>query len=171
MEHNATHDYLTGLPNRRLFKSKLTERLCHPSSDSLAVLMLDIDDFKSINDTFGHDIGDAVIVEFGKKVSQYLGDNDIVARLGGDEFIVLLYSISYAEKAEQFANNIKEVMKKPWGGLEIGNIDVTTSIGITITNSEDNKDAFQLMKQADIALYEAKNDGKNGFYIYQDDTV
>ncbi|WP_058308029.1 PAS domain S-box protein [Gracilibacillus massiliensis] len=166
LEYYAMHDFLTDLPNRRLFKKQLTERLEQDRSDRLAIMMLDIDNFKLINDSYGHDVGDAVIVEFGQRLSRLLSKNDMVARLGGDEFIIMLDSADTIEFAQDYATKIKNEIKKTWELKET--LQVTTSIGITVCDpSIKVEKAFDIMKQADVALYEAKKAGKNGFHVYR----
>ncbi|SER42393.1 PAS domain S-box-containing protein/diguanylate cyclase (GGDEF) domain-containing protein [Gracilibacillus ureilyticus] len=161
LEYDALHDHLTGLPNRRLLRSKLNDVL--HSDNHLAIFMLDIDNFKHINDTYGHDAGDAVIVEFGMRIQSSLNDKDTVARMGGDEFILLIVNRSEQEVI-QLAEEIKKQMHHEWD-IIAENLNVTTSIGITFV--ENNRESeLQLMKQADVALYEAKKKGKDGFCIF-----
>ncbi|MGP4042011.1 PAS domain S-box protein [Gracilibacillus sp. D59] len=168
LEHGAMYDYLTDLPNRRLFTQKLKESLDSLKDNMLAVLMLDLDDFKNINDTYGHDVGDKVIVEFGNRIQQLLSKQDIIARLGGDEFIIMLPNIQSINYAVELSTKIKKAMAEEWV-IETNHFYMTTSIGISRIDSKQlNKDASLLLKQADIALYEAKRNGKNGFYVYQE---
>lgn len=165
LKHFALHDSLTGLPNRRLFKSRLTSVLkeYQENRDGLAVIMMDIDHFKSINDTMGHDIGDMVIEEFGKRVSEEIRENDMVARLGGDEFIILLPNIESVDDAVLIAENIQVAMGKPWH-LENIVMKVTASMGIAMAPLQDAT-VFSMLKTADLALYEAKDMGRNSYRI------
>ncbi|ENH97896.1 signaling protein [Gracilibacillus halophilus YIM-C55.5] len=167
LEHFAMHDSLSDLPNRRLFQEKLRYALeqFQRNEEAIAVIMLDIDDFKSINDEYGHDIGDEVIVEFGQRIQQIISRDDIVARLGGDEFIVLLRRAQGQFDVKRFAREIKQKIYQPWP-LHGNQLHVTTSIGIRILQPNDSLDATQLMKQADIALYQAKKGGKDGYYVF-----
>ncbi|MGY0691283.1 PAS domain S-box protein [Virgibacillus sp. FSP13] len=165
LEHFALHDPLTGLPNRRLFKECLANSLKEytEKQNGLAVIMMDIDHFKSINDEMGHDIGDEVIEEFGKRVRETIRDCDIVARLGGDEFVILLPGIGSAENAVTIAKNIQQAMQRPWN-LHGNSLKVTTSMGIAMAPAQDAT-AFSMLKNADIALYEAKNAGRNSYQL------
>jgi diguanylate cyclase (GGDEF)-like protein len=168
LEQLALHDYLTGLPNRPLFNREIKHALhdFQVKQDGLAVIMMDIDKFKSINDKLGHDIGDEVIKEFAKRVSKTIRKNDMVARLGGDEFIVLLPSIRSSENAIKIAENIKQTMQEPWNikGYEL---QVTTSMGIALAPPE-GATKYILLKTADQAMYEAKKDGRNTYKIWDD---
>ncbi|WP_194287235.1 PAS domain S-box protein [Gracilibacillus oryzae] len=161
LKYDAMHDHLTGLPNRRLFQVHLAEAL--NSNADLGLLMLDIDDFKSVNDTYGHDIGDAVIVEFGHRIQSLLTNKDIIARLGGDEFIILVADKSL-HGLEQLAEQIKAHMEHGWHQIA-ENLKVTTSIGIAMKQKR-YESSFALMKKADLALYATKKGGKDGYHIY-----
>ncbi|MED3574603.1 PAS domain S-box protein [Cytobacillus praedii] len=165
LKHIAFHDSLTNLPNRRLFKEKLTHILIESKKNKrgFAVFIMDIDHFKSINDEMGHDIGDEVLIEFGKRVSKCLQDDEIVARLGGDEFTVLLPNKQSEYEAASFAKQIQKSMDEPW---IINNIKlkITTSIGIAIVADEYATESG-ILKTADIALYEAKRAGRNTYRI------
>lgn len=160
LKYFALHDPLTGLPNRRLFKEHLARALTNfkEKGDGLAVIMLDIDNFKKINDKMGHDIGDEVIIEFGRRIMKSIEDNDSVARLGGDEFVVLLTGIRSKENILNTVYNIQTAIQKPW---DI-NGQVTTSMGITMASTH-NATPFSIFKNADKALYEAKNSGRNTY--------
>lgn len=166
LKHLAMHDALTNLPNRRHFNEQLTEALAYAKqhSTTLALLVLDIDRFKSINDHFGHDIGDKVIQEFGRRLQSVTFDHSTVARLGGDEFAILLTNLTENETAINLAKNVRKVMSQPWdndGTLPI----ITTSIGICMPDSMQSITEHTLMKAADIALYEAKHAGRNTYKI------
>ena len=163
LEHFAYHDSLTGLPNRRLFIKRLTHALkdFEEKRDGLAVIMMDIDHFKTINDQMGHDIGDEVIEEFGKRVSQNVRGNDLVARLGGDEFIILLPSIESVDHAITIAEKIKKAMQEPWC-IKDDVLEVTTSMGIAMAPFQDVT-VSSMLKSADEALYGAKSAGRNTY--------
>ncbi len=168
LEFYALHDFMTGLPNRRLFKQKLNESLKNHNKNNylLAVMMLDIDNFKSINDTFGHDIGDEVIIGFGQIIKEVIGEKDMVARLGGDEFTLMLTNCSTKQDVGKIAQAIKKKMQEN-NLVHDSNYSVTTSIGITfLKEKEATRSAFKLMKEADLALYETKKHGKDGFCFY-----
>ncbi|WP_339217023.1 sensor domain-containing diguanylate cyclase [Ornithinibacillus sp. FSL M8-0202] len=166
LEYLSMHDSLTGLPNRRFFNKQLEKALneLRTSNNGLAVIMMDIDDFKRINDTFGHDIGDEVIEEFGKRISKAIGKDNIVARLGGDEFVILLPSISSSGSVLSIAKIIQYEMQKTWN-IKGHNLDVTTSMGIALSNS--NVSPQLILKSSDTALYDAKNTGKNSFKLQE----
>ncbi|MGM8215419.1 diguanylate cyclase domain-containing protein [Bacillaceae bacterium W0354] len=161
LKHFANHDTLTGLPNRRYFNFRLRKALSEllDNQDGLAVMMIDIDDFKTINDNYGHDIGDDVVVDFASRVSGAIRESDMVARLGGDEFVALLHGITKHEEALEVARKIHEAVEREW---KIKNVElsITTSIGIAIAPPEGTTRSV-IMKQADMALYEAKRSGKN----------
>lgn len=166
LKHLAMHDPLTNLPNRRHFNEQLTEALTYAKKQSitLALLLLDIDRFKSINDQFGHDIGDKVIQEFGRRLQSVSYDHCTVARLGGDEFAILLPNLTENETAIDLAKSVKRIMSQPWdddGTLPI----ITTSIGISMPESMEVITEHKFMKAADVALYEAKHAGRNTYKI------
>ena len=161
LKHFANHDTLTGLPNRRYFSQKLRKAMVNhvKNQEGLAVMMLDIDDFKGINDQFGHDVGDDTVIEFSNRLQGAIRETDIAARLGGDEFVVLLNDITSEEEAEKVARKVHEAMNGVWQ-VKNAELSITTSIGIAIA-PEKGSTRSTIMKQADNALYEAKNAGKN----------
>ncbi|MFC7686961.1 PAS domain S-box protein [Ureibacillus sp. GCM10028918] len=167
LKYFAYHDSLTNLPNRLLFNEKfhIAKEYYLENNDGLAIITLDIDHFKMINDIYGHDIGDMVIKEFGRRIKQSVRDSDTVARLGGDEFIILLPSIQNAENAIRLAEKVKKEMQHPW---EINGVvlSVTTSMGVALASISDSFTKSSLMKEADIALYKAKACGRNTFILY-----
>ncbi|RHW37694.1 GGDEF domain-containing protein [Lysinibacillus yapensis] len=157
----AYHDALTDLPNRRLFKERLSQAIKEAESEHrmMAVMYLDMDKFKHINDTLGHDVGDELLMQFGKRVKRNLRQSDILARQGGDEFTILLPYIEHKQEAIQVAERILHSLQEPW---QIGNhtFHTTSSIGLAFY-SENGLTRNQLMKSADAALYEAKSNGRN----------
>ncbi|MEQ8236811.1 MAG: EAL domain-containing protein, partial [Syntrophomonadaceae bacterium] len=161
--HLAYHDYLTDLPNRLLF----TELLCHAMSMSkrlgkvLAILFLDLDGFKNINDTMGHYAGDWLLKEVAARLVQCIRSSDTIARLGGDEFIIMIENLSDLEGVGVFAGKILHAFEEPFV-LQNQICHVTTSIGIAVYPA-DGEDADTLIKNADIAMYQAKEKGKNQF--------
>jgi diguanylate cyclase (GGDEF)-like protein len=161
----AFTDALTGLPNRRLFQDRLERglKLARRQGDHLAVFYLDMDYFKRINDTLGHDIGDQVIRRFAERLVTAVRDSDTVARLGGDEFTVLLQGLKSPDDALRVAHKILAAMNEPMAvaGTEVV---VTTSIGISVF-PEDGDDPVALMKQADTAMYVAKQE-RNAVRFY-----
>ncbi|WP_027964147.1 sensor domain-containing protein [Halalkalibacillus halophilus] len=160
----AYHDPLTELPNRRLFQDQLSTHLKR-NNNNFAVMMMDLDNFKAINDTHGHDVGDEIIKEFGKRIKDTIRDTDFVARLGGDEFILLLTQIDSKERIFDVLHRIQKVVAEPWyvKGLEI---KVTSSIGLTMPEETDIiANGNVLIKAADNALYKAKSAGKNTYQL------
>jgi diguanylate cyclase (GGDEF)-like protein len=168
IQYLAHHDTLTTLPNRRLFSKHLVHaiRQGRRYSKTLAVLLIDLDRFKSINDTMGHDVGDLLLQDLGRRLGQCLRAGDVLARLGGDEFVVLLPELQEPSGAAAVADMILTVVSKPLmaRGQEF---HVTASIGIS-TFPDDGKNEQTLMKHADIAMYRAKDAGKNKFRFYSD---
>ena len=158
----AKTDPLTSLLNRRGFMSSfnLLMPLSKRSKQGLCLLIMDLDKFKSINDNFGHDIGDLVIVECAKKIKSIMRDIDCIARLGGEEFIALLPNTSISE-AEVTAHRIRAAIEN----LQIppvDNININVTVSIGVTHLSNNRTSFdELYKAADEALYEAKNSGRN----------
>lgn len=164
---NAFYDSLTGLPNRVLFLDRLKqafERSKRHNDYSFAVLFLDLDGFKQINDCFGHATGDNFLVRVARCLESCLRSGDTVARLGGDEFVVLLEEIKDINDATNVAQRIQETLLPI--NLEQPNVITTASIGIAI-NSRDYEEAERLLRDADIAMYRAKKGGKAKYAIYE----
>jgi len=163
IKHLAYHDDLTGLPNRRLFNDRLTLALAHAqrSQQKLAVMLLDLDHFKEVNDTLGHSVGDQLLQVVSKRLASLLRKGDTVARMGGDEFMLLLPEIAGGEGAAEVAQKILEAFREPFI-LDDHEIHVTTSIGIALY-PEDGEDGDTLMKNADIAMYRAKDGGRDSY--------
>ncbi|MEB0110896.1 EAL domain-containing protein [Variovorax sp. RTB1] len=166
IHHLAFHDELTGLSNRAMFSSALNKGLtvAKDQSSVIAVLFLDLDRFKNINDTLGHTAGDLLLKEVATRITSCLHAGDSVARLGGDEFVVLVYGPSNTDSLRQLARKALAAVAQPFNthGHEFR---VTASIGIAVY-PEDGEDEQLLMRNADIAMYQAKQDGKNGFAFY-----
>ncbi len=166
----SEHDPLTGLINRRGFELVLEASLARAQRDKnqhLAILLLDLDDFKLINDTLGHDIGDVLLVELARRLKGVVRDSDYLCRLGGDEFVVLMKDFDRDEQAVLLADRIVDMLKIPFQLGDTTQI-VTTSIGIaTLGSSEDV--SVDLLKCADIAMYQAKHEGRNQSRFYSSD--
>ncbi|GEP66531.1 hypothetical protein CBE01nite_42990 [Clostridium beijerinckii] len=164
LKHMAYHDTLTGLPNRRLFKANLLQALNEKErlGQDICVMFMDIDKFKIVNDTLGHDIGDELLCQFSQRVKECLRKNDILARFGGDEFCALLL-ISERENAENIAKRILKALQDKW---LIGEYEFFTTSSIGIAFYENGLDDDTLIKNADIALYKAKEKGRNNYKIF-----
>ncbi|WP_078544777.1 sensor domain-containing diguanylate cyclase [Litchfieldia alkalitelluris] len=164
--HMAHHDALTGLPNRSLFEQKLSEALksVKKNKTKLAVLFLDLDGFKKVNDTLGHDIGDLLLKEVTKRLETCVRVNDILSRFAGDEFTILLPEANDEEHVVKVAERILESLDSSFI-INDNEINVTTSIGISI-NSNSVVTAKDLVKLADLAMYVAKQKGKNTYHLY-----
>ena len=166
IEYLATHDGLTALPNRTLFSQLLNGavRSAQRYISSFAVLFIDLDGFKSVNDTLGHEVGDRLLQEMARRFADCMRSSDIVARLGGDEFVVLVQEASEEEQVTAVANKILAAASEP-AALAGQQCQVTASIGICMFPA-DAQDEQSLMKNADIAMYLAKGRGKNNFQFY-----
>jgi len=166
IKHLAYHDALTNLPNRLLFKDRLTVALSHAQRDRsrLAVLFLDLDRFKIINDSLGHNIGDQLLQAVAARVQACVRESDTVARLGGDEFTLLLPNLVRADDAATVADKILEAIRYPFH-IEGREFYTTTSIGISLY-PEDGLDAETLIKSADTAMYQAKELGRDNYQLF-----
>lgn len=166
LEHLAHHDPLTDLPNRLLFNSRLEHAIqrCVRENGQLAVLFLDLDRFKNVNDSFGHHFGDLLLIEVARQISHQLREADTVARLGGDEFVILLEDLREYEDAAQVANKITQALSHPFI-INEREIFVTGSIGISVYPA-DGKSVTELVKNADAAMYRAKETGRNNYQFY-----
>jgi diguanylate cyclase (GGDEF)-like protein len=166
LEHAATHDALTGLPNRVLLADRLAQATAQSErySRGFAVLVVDLDRFKSINDSLGHIAGDDMLKEVARRLSQMLRKADTLARLGGDEFVLVLNEISGPRDAETVASKVLASMADP---VELSGLDVqiSASIGISVF-PEDGTDAETLLQHADAAMYHAKKNGRNAFQFF-----
>jgi diguanylate cyclase (GGDEF)-like protein/PAS domain S-box-containing protein len=166
VRHQADYDFLTDLPNKMLFLHHLSHALTHARRNrkSLAVLFLDLDNFKKINDSLGHAVGDELLKCVARELKSCIRADDIVARFGGDEFSILLSEIAHANDAGRVAGKIISDLRKPLivDGHEF---HITTSIGISIY-PEDSDHAETLLKNADIAMYHAKKHGRKHYQFY-----
>ncbi|HJW14232.1 MAG TPA: PAS domain S-box protein, partial [Thermoanaerobaculia bacterium] len=166
VKHLAFHDSLTGLPNRLLFNDRLRVAMVHAKRyrEKLAVLFLDLDRFKVINDSLGHSIGDELLRRVAERVGGCIRQEDTIARLGGDEFTVLLPGIAREEDAATIANKILEAVRLPFF-IEHRELFVTTSIGVTLYPA-DGSEAESLVRNADTAMYRAKEQGRDNYQLY-----
>jgi diguanylate cyclase (GGDEF)-like protein len=168
LTHQAFHDSLTKLPNRALFSDRLQHALDRMTrrQESIAVLFLDLDEFKPVNDNFGHEVGDRLLIEVGRRLQSCLRPEDTIARLGGDEFTVLLEDITDVRYAIRVAERIAEALKDPFE-LDGHEASVTASIGIAVgTGRESTPD--HLVRNSDQAMYEAKRSGKARFVVFHE---
>jgi diguanylate cyclase (GGDEF)-like protein len=167
LKHQAFHDSLTGLANRALFTDRVEHALTHRRNGSTAVLFIDIDDFKTINDSLGHQAGDVLLVSAAERVKTCLRPADTPARLGGDEFAILLEEMTQPEDALRIADRIIDSMRAPFI-LQGKEIFVHASIGIAV-NEDGRGEASELLRNADVAMYRAKSLGKGRYEMFQPD--
>ncbi|MFE8071344.1 diguanylate cyclase [Marinobacteraceae bacterium S3BR75-40.1] len=167
MSHHAQHDYLTGLPNRMLMMERLTQAigLAHRHRKQIALLFMDLDNFKQINDSLGHSVGDALLKDIAVEIGSCVRSTDTVSRHGGDEFVVLLSEIEAPEDALQVAEKLLARFAEP-RKIEGHEVQATLSIGISVY-PEDGHDATTLMGNADAAMYATKESGRNGYRFFQ----
>ncbi|HET7776486.1 MAG TPA: EAL domain-containing protein, partial [Azospira sp.] len=165
----AEHDFLTGLPNRSLLHDRLEQAVVHGqrSGESLALLFLDLDRFKNINDSLGHHTGDALLQEVGRRIQTCVRGADTVSRPGGDEFVILLSSITSPQDAARVAEKLLSTLTRPYQ-LAGHELVITASIGIAVY-PEDGEDFQTLLKNADAAMYYSKEAGRNSFHFFTQD--
>jgi diguanylate cyclase (GGDEF)-like protein len=164
LTYRAENDSLTGLPNRALFYDRLETAItrCQRSRKLMALLYLDIDSFKTINDNLGHAAGDDLLRSFGRRLLQCVRTSDTAARLGGDEFTIILENLASREAAQGFIDKLMTALRRPYGADDI---HATASVGIVYFTGGEIK-ADGLLKQADAALYRAKHRGRDGYCIH-----
>lgn len=167
LEYKTYYDQLTGLPNRTLFLDRLTQeiKLSQREDSALAVILIDIDHFKEINDSLGYHIGDLVIVEVASRLRNALRETDTVARLSGDEFSILLSGLHNTDYVVRIVNHLQQAMKHAMN-IEQHQLYCTLSIGITLSPNDGNN-ALSLLQNADAAMHKAKNEGRNGYSFYK----
>jgi diguanylate cyclase (GGDEF)-like protein len=162
LEHQATHDPLTGLANRKLFDELLVRAVFRAERGrrALAVLYMDLDGFKDVNDVFGHQAGDRVLTETARRLESVIRPGDIVARLGGDEFVVLCENLNSPDDAEKIATRVVQAVGQPIA-VAAGVATVTGSVGVAIGALGES--AASVVARADEAMYRTKQDGKAGY--------
>jgi len=169
LQQQAHYDVLTGLANRTLFKDRLDQTIISSkrNHDKFALLFIDLDQFKQINDSLGHHVGDEVLVEAASRLSSVIREEDTLSRLGGDEFTIILKALKNMQSIAAVAKKIIDVMKEP---IEINNqnLYVTASIGVSVY-PQDATTAPNLIKYADVAMYKAKDAGRDNFQFYSAD--
>ena len=173
MEHQANHDILTSIPNRANLKKEIAKNIIRYQRHQVifAIIFLDIDHFKNINDSLGHDVGDKLLVQTATRLQETIRDEDMVARIGGDEFVILLPDLSLDEHeaathAELVSQKIHKSLNIPFE-IDGYKLNISSSLGITLINAlSQNED--DLLKHADIAMYESKKEGRNTTRFYQE---
>ena len=165
LEILAQQDPLTGLGNRRLLTKRISAAMANArrTKSAMAVVYLDLDGFKAINDTSGHGVGDALLKQVARRLESVVREEDTVARVGGDEFMIALWHVANARDVAIVAAKVVEIISEPYF-IEGRNLVVTTSVGVGVYPAH-GEDAEVLMKSADTALYAAKRAGKNAFRI------
>jgi len=169
LRYQAHHDMLTGLPNRTLFKERLERTIIEATRhrNNFALFFIDLDQFKKINDSLGHHVGDEVLIEAAKRLKNSLREEDTLSRLGGDEFTVILKDIKVPKNAATVAQKILNKMKEP---IKIADhtLHISASIGIALY-PDDATNMDDLIKYADAAMYKAKDEGRNNFQFYSEE--
>lgn len=167
LEHNATHDSLTGLPNRNYLEDRLYQVISRSrrTGRKAAVLLMDLDRFKHINDSLGHNVGDNLLQEVANRLLSSVRAEDSVFRFGGDEFVIIIEDLQAISKAGHAAQHILDSFSKPIQLTEL-ELEVTASIGITIT-PDDSEDPDMLLRHADNAMYASKEAGRNHYSFYE----
>jgi diguanylate cyclase (GGDEF)-like protein/PAS domain S-box-containing protein len=163
LSHRALHDALTGMANRTLFQERV-QRAISESHGVVGVLFIDLDDFKIVNDTMGHDAGDELLVAVGHRLAGAIGPKDLVARLGGDEFAALIEEATHPFEVEQVAERVVAALAQPF---LVGKESVSGVASVGVATTADASDAQDLLRQADLALYLAKGAGKGQWRRYQ----
>ncbi|MEU3474715.1 hypothetical protein CH302_08035 [Rhodococcus sp. 15-2388-1-1a] len=165
LRRRSTHDALTGLPNRTLAYEVIESALdrARQQSGTVALLLLDIDDFKIINDSLGHDAGDRALVKFVERLASAIRDADTIARLGGDEFLIVCEGVDSVAHAEELARHISSSIAVPFSAEDVP-IPLSASIGIAV--SEPNSTRHELIHRADLAMYRAKDSGSGGHAVF-----
>lgn len=166
LERQANFDMLTGLPNRSLAMDRLSQALLQQSrhAEPVGVIMMDLDRFKRVNDTLGHEAGDRLLVAAGRRLREALRDSDTVARLGGDEFLIILPRIRRVASAERVCRKLLDLFQAPFT-VENHSFIVSASLGVAIAPN-DGTDVPTLLKHADIALYRSKDEGRNTYRFF-----
>jgi diguanylate cyclase (GGDEF)-like protein/PAS domain S-box-containing protein len=166
IQQMAYHDSLTGLPNRKLFSDRMGVALAQARRDQkgVAVIMLDLDNFKDVNDTLGHDVGDRLLIAAADRLGAALRKSDTVARFGGDEFALILPDLKGTEDVDRVARKIVDGFRKPFL-IDTHQLIVTTSIGIAVY-PQDGATAVILLKNADIAMYQVKRTGRDRYQLF-----
>ncbi len=165
LKRQAQHDFLTGLPNRILLEDRLKVAINNAKRDKtlVALLFLDLDGFKAVNDSLGHNAGDLLLQLVAKRLRDCLRESDTVARIAGDEFTILLSEIKGIEDATIVADKVLKAIERPFK-LDLNEVKISTSIGIALYPNH-GEDVKQLLISADQAMYKAKTSGKNQYQV------
>jgi len=165
LKNMAFYDSLTGLTNRKLFEEelKLTLKQIQRHQRHIALLFFDLDNFKTVNDTLGHDVGDQLLIQVGKLIQERIRNCDTLARWGGDEFVLLLDELTHIDDCSIIVEDIQDAFKNP---IPIGEHKLQISFSIGINIYEEGQDAAEMIKNADMAMYLAKEGGKNNYTFY-----
>ena len=168
LEFISLHDYLTGLPNRRLLMDRLTTAIAHAKRNKymMALLFLDLDGFKHINDTLGHDAGDTLLQLVAARLSATVRQEDTVARLSGDEFVIVLSEVTHLDAVEKLVSKVLLAVSQPYL-IEAQPVSITTSIGVALYPAH-GMDNEALMKHADAAMYTAKQTVNSSYHMATD---
>lgn len=168
IRHLAYHDQLTGLPNRALFNDRLDVALTRASwnGGKLAVMLMDLDHFKIINDTLGHTMGDRLLQRVGVRLTDTLRKGDTVCRMGGDEFLLLLPGLENSAEAGVVANKVLAAIREPFLVDDV-ELRITTSLGVALC-PDDGRQSDTLVRNADIAMYHVKANGRDGYQSHSD---
>ncbi|MBO0820988.1 MAG: EAL domain-containing protein, partial [Nocardiopsaceae bacterium] len=166
LKHQAFHDALTGLPNRLLFQDRISQQLAvgRREGTTVGVLFVDLDDFKIVNDTMGHSVGDELLVSVAGRLSELVRGADTAARLGGDEFAILVGNVADSAAVETAAERVVRAFDQPF---ELGSGTALTTVTVGVATTEDSDDTDELLRHADLALYTAKAAGKRQWRSYQ----
>ena len=164
IKHQAHFDALTGLPNKRMLEQRVGSAL-EGSENRLAVLFVDLDRFKNVNDSLGHDLGDVLLTQVGDRLASVVRDEDTLARLGGDEFALLLSDVQDRDVAAAVASRVHAVLQAPFE-VDGHRLFVTASVGVAVS-PDDGEDCASLLKKADMAMYRAKDQGRNRYAFYR----
>jgi diguanylate cyclase (GGDEF)-like protein/PAS domain S-box-containing protein len=168
LAHQAFHDSVTHLANRSLFDERVRHALARAHRDriSIAIIFIDLDDFKSVNDSLGHAAGDRVLLEVAKRLVAGIRVGDTAARFGGDEFVVLLEDIESPQYAAETAERILDLLAEPLQ-IEHKDVELRASLGISVAEANEPADADVVIRNADAAMYIAKRDGKGGYRLFE----
>jgi len=173
IRHMAHHDELTGLPNRALLQDRMAQAMAQSrrTGRPLALLLLDLDGFKFVNDSYGHHFGDALLVAVARRLAGVVREGDTVARLGGDEFVLMVVDLESPDDAVKVAQKVEQAMSLPWL-VDTRSLHASASIGVSVFSGDSSRgdsDGETLLKHADVAMYRAKQQGRNSHRCYTDD--